>query len=237
MFQARSPSRRFDVDLRSARLLAVLCLAACGSSSELEVPLRRAGRDAEVPQFRCGENSMIDVVLVVDTSLTFEDDRERSAITASEVLRSLAACGRLRLGVLTSDLGAGAHAVFGCTSIGDDARLLPLEPGMAAYIEGEPDELSSAIRNAIVARPVGCGFEQPLQAARRFLLSPQSEDFDRPGAPNILSMSPRRTIARRSIPTRSSTRPGRSGRSGAMNCATSQTKAPSWMCASWPRVS
>lgn len=167
-----------------------ICLSACGARTGVDLPLRDAaaepgGRDAApVAPFECGERSIVDVVYVFDTSGSDRDGRAATLAVVGEVLEVLATCAAVRLGVITTDVGAGGHLRYGCREMGDGARLVPLGWRGSPYVEGSTAEIASGLR-VLVDRRIGCGFERPFDAMTRFVGSAQFDGFHRRGAPVV----------------------------------------------------
>lgn len=101
----------------------------------------------------------------------------------------------LFIGVITTDLGAGNYALPSCeTAGGDGARLVRLPgygpeleglgvmrfDGADTSVEGEGDagaRTEEALAKLVSVGMEGCGFEQPLEAARRALDPATSQGF------------------------------------------------------------
>ena len=174
----------------SSVVLVAAAVLGCGARTALELSTVEVdassldATDARAP-FVCGYGSVIDVVYVLDASATAVGERDVAIGLAADTLEELSGCSSVRLGVITDDLGAGGHSIDRCVGMGDDARLLTVGARGSLYVEGDADDLASALRAAVRERPYGCGYERPFDAMSRFASSAQLGEFHRSGAPLI----------------------------------------------------
>lgn len=136
----------------------------------------------------------VDILFVIDNSLSMQGEQEnlgRNFPKLIEALRSQKLGGKIpnvHIGVVTTDLGAGPYTYDNCTPGGDRGQLQstarkdgctpPSQPWIS-YINGKTNVPSGApdpiqrVKDAFscIAKVgvQGCGFEQPLEAARRAL--------------------------------------------------------------------
>jgi predicted small lipoprotein YifL len=190
----------------SAALLLAPSLAACGAKTGLLIPDAEtdapidggfdAAIDGSIPG-RCAIDDPIDVLFVIDSSQSMEEEQESLAAEMPRLVEALVrppdldADGvpdwnpvtNLHLGVVTTDLGAGGVDVGTCERRrGDDAILRDV--GNASdlwclrrfprFLEfgGVTSEESALIRDlacVIAVGDDGCGQEQPLEAVLKAL--------------------------------------------------------------------
>lgn len=141
------------------------------------------------------QRSDVDLLILVDKSPSMAEEQE-ALRTAFPALAALLASGdadgdgardfppiaSLRVGVITSDLGANGQAWPSCTGMGDDAILLTSSLGggagcMAAYppyVDYEPGQSLSTFTEGVGCvtnvGSTGCGFEQQLDATLKALV-------------------------------------------------------------------
>lgn len=141
-----------------------------------------------------GNSHKLDLLFVIDNSDSMEHEQrslKQSFPSDLERLRT-AKLGHelpdLRVGVISTDLGAGPYMVGNCTRVGGDQGKLQDKPRIAgctppadpwiAYspgktnVPGSGQALSRAKAAFLCISELGtggCGFEQPLEAARRAL--------------------------------------------------------------------
>jgi hypothetical protein len=123
----------------------------------------------------------LDVLFVIDTSASMVEEQHQLALAFPAFVNAVAGTfDNLRVGVISSDLGAGPHALENCAPGGSGARLLntPRTPGCGAptdpYLEIDQGRVTNAAETdpgaafSCIARlgTNGCGFEQPLEALR-----------------------------------------------------------------------
>jgi hypothetical protein len=138
----------------------------------------------------------VDLLFVVDNSNStaeLQSNLAKNLPKLIEALRSTALNNKipnLHIGVISTDLGAGNYALPGCEVSGGDGGKLQYKPQVAGcippskpyveYIEGVTNINNPAVTDPIakVTKAVqciielgvgGCGFEAPLEAARRAL--------------------------------------------------------------------
>jgi hypothetical protein len=147
-------------------------------------------------------HDQVDLLFVVADSAGTEARQKALAAAFPSLLEALRTSGGglpdLRAGVVSSDLGAAGSRLAGC-EVGDRAVLRAPAPGCAAAPQGrflitldeggrdnfagDPAAAFTCLTSALGAS--GCGFEQPLAAARRALDLDQpveNDGFQRPGA-------------------------------------------------------
>ena len=136
--------------------------------------------------------SGIDILFVIDNSGTMRE--EQASLVANfnrfiNVLENIeGGLPDIHIGVVTADIGAGPYGIMGCTGNGDNGILqnAPVggacsTPGPELYIKdfANPDgvtrdtnytgTLAETFSCIAELGTTGCGFEQPLEAARRAL--------------------------------------------------------------------
>ncbi len=160
-----------------------------------------AVRDAALPSLR---DAPVDVLFVVDNSISMLEEHEALARQLPRFVRSLAA-GELRsdddasvllrfdpvddlhLGVVSTDMGTGGVEVFTCEDAadGDDGVLSPgvapdcsgsMPPFLSFGAGDAPDAFAADAACRLRLGTDGCGFEQPLEAAIKALLPAGAND-------------------------------------------------------------
>jgi hypothetical protein len=146
----------------------------------------------------------IDILFVVDNSPSMSDKQRNLAknfpVFMEELKQIQGGLPNVHIGVVSTDLGAGATLLRGgnCGRLGGDGGILqvkagcPLEAGarfMVSLENGQTNNFRGDIAQAFsciaALGDVGCGYEHPLQAARRALSgseTPENQGFLRPDA-------------------------------------------------------
>ncbi len=126
------------------------------------------------------KQSEVDVLLVVDNSQGMSTAQARLAAGLPAfiaALEQLPGGASLRVGAVTSDLGAGPYATGNCSTTGDQGRLrVPSSCSMISPGDSFLEHLGGATNYTGAAGQAagclakqgeqGCGFEQPLEAMR-----------------------------------------------------------------------
>jgi hypothetical protein len=127
----------------------------------------------------------VDVLIVVDNSGGMDYAQQWLAVDIDTLitgLEGLPGGANYRIGVTTTDIGVGGFQNAGCTTSGDDGKLIVPGPcsshGFSANfvekVKGNKNVVSGV--DAAVSCMIksvgtqGCGFEQPLEAMRRALI-------------------------------------------------------------------
>ncbi len=165
-----------------------------------------AAGDAVAPPW--GPPRAVDLLFMIDNSLTMTTKQVELARVIPIFLRELrtqpGGGPDLRIGVVTSDLGAGTADVGTCSGYGDRAAFqvndlagknCGLVGGLPYFVSSNqgattnlaPGKTAADVVACMVLRSSnGCGFEHQLQATRLALIpqsvNPENVDFLRPGA-------------------------------------------------------
>ena len=185
-----------DLDLRPRALLVLLALLPLPSCvvRPLEKPDELVEQQCSslTPQFTDKE---VDILFVIDNSESMKHEQTNLAKQFPRLINALRSpklgngLPNIRIGVVSTDLGAGNKSDV-CAPGGDRARLqqypkggncaaAPKEPWIS-YQEGKTNVSHSSSTNAVIQVQQafsciaqlginGCGFEQPLEVARRAL--------------------------------------------------------------------
>jgi hypothetical protein len=199
--------------MRTAPALALLAaLIACASCTD-DAPPQDAGPGEDVgvpdadddlvdPGPGCLTAIPVDLLFVVDNSVSMEQEQENLAQNFQHMIEVLTSpsdldgdgdddappVDDLRVGVVSSDMGAGSDAVLGCTAAGDGGALIAASrsdaAGCAGLQLGPPPWISLGPAAGITAEQVasqfaclarlgtgGCGYEQHLASATAALTS------------------------------------------------------------------
>jgi hypothetical protein len=158
-------------------------------------------------EFPVEANRNLDILFVIDDSASMGDEQASLAANFERLIQEIQSIEHglpdLHIGVVSTDLGVGPYAMLGdrCTATGKMGLLQNSPPAgetcsvprdrFISDIEGKEGE---RLRNyegtlaqtfACIARlgDQGCGYEQPLEAMRRALVTePQNSGFLREGA-------------------------------------------------------
>jgi hypothetical protein len=197
-------SRHFSISL------LLLCLVAgCDNSAAVGDPhgdagsddLSTAGSDGSTTDGAVdpgrgswtlveGAPSQLDLLFVIDNSGSTESLQALLLAELNRSIKPLKASGvrDFRIGVVSTDLGAGAEELDRCPVNGDQGRLqntarvagcTPPDDPWIAYLDGQTNipagdedplaRVQEAFACIAKLGSDGCGFEQPLEAARRAL--------------------------------------------------------------------
>ncbi|HKU38719.1 MAG TPA: hypothetical protein VJR89_11245, partial [Polyangiales bacterium] len=170
-------------------VVALLAAAACAASDVGPT----AVCDARVARWRVSVRSYdrVDILLVLDASPSMVEERRHFVETqwpraiqlllrgkTDDAKLEISPVGNLRVGVISSDLGAGAEgAAPGCSAHGAQARLQngaachASKPSFVWHYAGahDPVETERALRCLADVAPSTCSLSQPLAAARQAL--------------------------------------------------------------------
>lgn len=195
--------RRRAVLLAGGGLLLAIATAGCPGNSNVHFPdrgggeagLAEGGARRDLPTvYAC---DTVDLLFVIDNSLTMFQEQENLAANFPKLVQRLAAIQppikSLHLGVVSTDLGAGPYTtgVGNCKPGGDDGKLqhtphgADCAPSYPKYLEGAPSA-SLARDFGCIAQlgTTGCGYEQQLESALRALTAqPENDGFLRRDAP------------------------------------------------------
>jgi hypothetical protein len=173
--------------------------ASCGGGESLGVSAGTTYTQQEIDQ---DPHNDVDLLFVVDNSQGMAPKQQ--ALTAAfpalvQALRAApAGLPNLRLGVVSTDLGAFGSRVAecdhsgrgilqvgapGCPAAPQGRFMVSLDAGARSNFKGDPADAFGCLVQSLGTG--GCGFEQPLAAARRALDLDQpieNEGFVRPGA-------------------------------------------------------
>ncbi len=187
--------------VRWGKLLGCFALGLMAGCINHPLGLPEEGKHVEAIQFFPQSlEKDIDILFVIDNSDSMREEQEDLANRFEQLIEALRTpkldnrIPNIRIGVVSSDLGAGSYALdqVGCRAGGDGARLQtqPRVPGCVppdkpwieyTYINGqektnipsnEPDKIKQVVEafKCIAQLGIdGCGFEQQLEAARRAL--------------------------------------------------------------------
>ncbi len=161
---------------RAASLLALMIMAAaaCDEPTQAGLP----SQCEATKQIPVGLNRNLDMLFVIDSSPAMAEEQARFETNAPrfiDVMETVAGgLPAIQLGVITSDLGAGAAIVPGCTGAGDGGimrggflRDLPLPDGTRE--RNYTGTLRDAFTDRALGGASGCRFSQPFGAVRRAL--------------------------------------------------------------------
>lgn len=180
------------------RTLLVALLALTGSSCDSRALPDRHPLPPELPSHRTilveARPNAIDLLFVIDNSGGTEQRQVNLIQAFPKLLRSLehpayGGLPDLHIGVVTTDLGAGNYSLSSCRVAGGDLGRLQTEPRVAgcsppsgAWIAhrdgkvnvpcsdgGAKDCIADAFRCIAYVGMQGCGFQMPLESARRAL--------------------------------------------------------------------
>jgi uncharacterized protein YfcZ (UPF0381/DUF406 family) len=189
-----------------SRVLFVLPLAALAAAcpgerwsaadlGDARAPVDGAGASAEARDlptvYAC---NTVDVLFVIDNSNTMAQEQDNLAANLPKLVQRIEAIQprikSYRLGVVSTDLGAGPYTIGTCKPKGDEGRLLhaPHGAGCAAsyprWLEGPSPTLAQDFACVAKLGVGGCGYEQQLEAALRALTAqPENAGFLRSNAP------------------------------------------------------
>ena len=183
----------------------VSCLAVLTACPDREVakvdpaPVREGQTSVPVEL-----NRDVDILFVIDNSGSMAEEQASLAANFGRFINVLenieGGLPNVHLGVVSTDTGAGPFNISGCSGNGDNGTLQSAprgacEPPNGAFIQDLDDGAGGRTRNytgtlvdtfTCVARLGidGCGFEQPLESARRALNGSNSanQGFLRPNA-------------------------------------------------------
>lgn len=163
--------------------------AAAPPEAEPSTPQQRV-----VAQVLPTESTAVDILFVIDDSLSMEDEQEQLGIWSSELFDVLSASGELpdlHIGVISSsvaipgvrgcEIGGGLH-VGG--AVLQQGRFLRDVAGLSGRERNYSGSLTETFAKMARVGADGCGFEQPFKAARLALSGYQAgaEDFLRDDA-------------------------------------------------------
>ncbi len=155
-----------------------------GDSPEAPVPALVASFEAETPG--------VDVLVIVDNTRDMQEQLDAFSANAGSLFGAIdAAAGGpvdLHFGVTTMDLGAKDQFIGGCSGLGDEGKLIAADQlgnecvdGPDAFVrdvaaDGQRDRnfdgtVADAAGCLLRQGQIGCGFEQPFEAARLALAS------------------------------------------------------------------
>jgi len=183
-------------------LAASLVLTTAGCELYTKEDSKKSGIAAIMPTV---VNRDLDVLFVVDNSGSMREEQDAVAAGFALFEAQLEALEgglpNLHIGVVSTNMGAGQYGISGCDGDGDGGRLLAIsdailpEGSTAHFLVDEDDGQGGRARNYIGTLGEafttvsnlgisGCGFEQPLNAARRALSGSlqQNEGFLRADA-------------------------------------------------------
>jgi len=184
-----------------------IVLAACSERANVPEPLVTRQSSQCFPQ---SINRDLDLLFVIDNSPSMADLQDRIDAQLDGFMQALAdlryGFPDAHIGVVSADLGTGTRSVPGCTTDGDAGRFQSTargecEPPDGTFIEatsadGElfgnvPDadgngalevaDVQAAFRCIARLGASGCGYEQPLEAARRALSCTEEGQCTNPG--------------------------------------------------------
>lgn len=143
----------------------------------------------------------VDVLFVIDNSGSMSQEQASLAANFQRFISNLETTyGRLpdlHIGVISTDMGAGANPGTGCSATGDDgslhtntacgiddAYIIDIDDGAGGRIQNHDNSLADAFSCISQLGINGCGFEQPLNSLRRALdgSNPGNDGFLRDGA-------------------------------------------------------
>jgi len=141
----------------------------------------------------------LDVLFVVDNSNSMAEEQQSLASAFPSFMNTLLLYGLkldLRVGVISTDLGAGNYGIPSCeTALGDGGKLqtkpriagcsVPADPfiSVVGTSTNVPDDMVNDAFACIVQLGTGgCGFEQPLGAALRAIDGVSNPGFPRQGS-------------------------------------------------------
>lgn len=159
-----------------ARLALVALAPACSFPPQycegeaipaIETPSTSEAR--VVAQVLPRESSAVDILFVIDDSLSMKDEQEQLGIWSSEMFDVLSSTGELpdlHIGVTSSSLPIAERP--GCTTSGT-MRVLKDVAGPDGRIRDYSGTLTEAFAKLARVGASGCGFEQPFKATRQAL--------------------------------------------------------------------
>jgi hypothetical protein len=149
-------------------------------------------------------NRDIDILFVIDNSGSMAEEQASLAANFGRFINVLenieGGLPNVHLGIVSTDTGAGPFNISGCSGNGDNGTLQSAprgacDPPSGAFIQDLDDGSGGRVKNytgaltdtfTCIARLGidGCGFEQPLESARRALngSNPANQGFLRPDA-------------------------------------------------------
>jgi hypothetical protein len=172
---------------------AALCLGACGLFLDPEPVPGEPRPEPLVTEI----NRKLDILFVIDNSATMLEEQEALAASFASFDQQLAtiAGGRadLRVGVVSTNTGA-VDGISQCGAEGDAGRLLGAECTADAApflsVDGEASNAVGGVAETFSCMALlgvlGCGFESPLDAARRAVDDTVNEGFLRDDAALLL---------------------------------------------------
>lgn len=182
------PRRILTSLLAPALVVTTLTLAGCPDREVARVdPRQNREQQKEIP---VQINRNIDILFVVDDSGSMRDEQESLAdnfIRFTNVLNNIeGGLPNVHIGVVSTNVGAGANGITGCNGSGDNGTLQNAPsgacptPGPELFIKDIANEDGSRTTNytgelaevfSCIAKlgDTGCGFEQPLESMRRAL--------------------------------------------------------------------
>jgi hypothetical protein len=189
------------VNLRTALLLLLVGLAGCPAPPVDTPPRMTVGGPATILPGPGASSHKVDLLLVLANSPTMQPKLDVLTTSLGELAAQLTAAPSTQrawyhIGVITSDLGAGAFELpaLGCHPDGDGARLQPIAraaaPSCQAPTGGVPfldlnqldgtsnlpagQDLTTTLACLTAVGHDGCTFQQPLEAAYRALHDPSA---------------------------------------------------------------
>ena len=164
------------------------------SSATEKIDLTVPPVPAQLPQ-----QARLDVLFVVDNSNSMSEEQQSLAQAFPRFMNALLLYGftlDLRVGVISTDLGAGSYGIPSCEAVGGDggklqasARVAGCAPPSDPYISvvgtttNVPDDMVNDAFACIVELGTGgCGFEQPLGAALKAVDGQTNPGFPRADA-------------------------------------------------------
>jgi hypothetical protein len=155
-------------------LVALLLLGACGDSGSSLAP------DASPPDASPPATG-VDILFVMDNTASMDYRQEELVADFPAFLAALDPLPDLHIGVITTDMGTGDHAIPMCDDSDDGAlqttaQIIGCTPPPRPWIENG-DDIAGAFACIVQLGVVGCGFEQPLASLQRFFDNPANDGF------------------------------------------------------------